>query len=259
MKIVSLYTGAQKSIRGQVVLVPSDISKVTNSLPRLTCESQIITLALKRRLSDKHSFHKQFIRPQNVNNALKYLKNNNTFYSDTEINSQWETFSEDQNKELWSAITNNSENSVNDPQEETVVDSEDEIDNDNPPEVVEYLQQKSCINSNTCFQQIHGPNVSTDNVLNVAPAEGQRPTTYFNEQNWEALAFPKLFPTGKFTFSHQREKKYFSARFYTKMEDLRKPRNISSMPLTFLKDKHLLIQFQLQQENHTFKIFLLVS
>ena len=99
MKIVPLYTGAQKGIRGHVVLVPSDISRVTNSLPRLTSESQIITLALKRRLSDKHSFHKQFIRPQNVNNALTYLKNNSSFYSDTEINSQWETLSEEQNKE----------------------------------------------------------------------------------------------------------------------------------------------------------------
>ena len=222
MKIVPLYTGAQKGIRGQVVLVPSDISKVTNSLPRLTSESQIITLALKRRLSDKHSFHKQFIRPQNVNNALTYLKNNSSFYSDTEINSQWETLSEEQNKELWSAITNRSENSANnDSQEETIVDSEDEIDNENPPEVVEYLQQKNCVNSNTCFQQIHGPNVTTDNVLNIAPAEGQRPTTFFNEKNWEALAFPKLFPTGKFTFNYQREKsiskkKYFSARLLHK-------------------------------------------
>ena len=222
MKIVPLYTGAQKGIRGQVVLVPSDISKVTNSLPRLTSESQIITLALKRRLSDKHSFHKQFIRPQNVNNALTYLKNNSSFYSDTEINSQWETLSEEQNKELWTAITNRSENSANnDSQEETIVDSEDEIDNENPPEVVEYLQQKNCVNSNTCFQQIHGPNVTTDNVLNIAPAEGQRPTTFFNEKNWEALAFPKLFPTGKFTFNYQREKsiskkKYFSARLLHK-------------------------------------------
>ena len=104
MKIVPLYTGAQKGIRGQVVLVPSDISKVTNSLPRVTSESQIITLTLKSRLSDKHSFHKQFIRPQNVKNALAYLKNNNSFYSDTEFNSQWETISEEQNKELWSAV-----------------------------------------------------------------------------------------------------------------------------------------------------------
>ena len=89
---------------------------------------------------DKHSFHKQFILSQIVNNALIYLKNNNSFYSDTEFNAQWETISEGQSKELWSATTNNSENSANDSQEETIVDSEDEIDNDNPPEVVEYLQ-----------------------------------------------------------------------------------------------------------------------
>ena len=64
------------------------------------------------------------LQPQNENNALKYLKNNNSFYSETEIKSQWETLSEEQNKELWSAIRNKSENSVDDSQ---VVDSEDEI------------------------------------------------------------------------------------------------------------------------------------
>ena len=218
MKIVSLYTGAQRSIRGQVVLVPTDISKVTNSLPRLTSESQIVTLALKRRLSDKHAFHRHFIRPSYVNESLKYLKNNSQFYSDIEINHEWETVSEQQNEEMWSAATNEPDGMLTtDSQTETIVDSEDEVDNDNPPEVAEYLKQKNAINSNNCLQEIHGPNLTTGDILNIAPAEAQRPTTYYKENNWEALAFPKLFPLGKYIFNYQRaktisKKKYFSAR-----------------------------------------------
>ena len=222
MKIVSLYTGAQRSIRGQVVLVPTDISKVTNSLPRLTSESQIVTLALKRRISDKHAFHRHFIRPSYVNKSLKYLKNNSQFYSDIEINHEWETVSEQQNEEMWSAATNEPDGMLTtDSQTETIVDSEDEVDNDNPPEVAEYLKQKNAINSNTCLQEIHGPNLTTGDILNIAPAEAQRPTTYYKENNWEALAFPKLFPLGKYIFNYQRaktisKKKYFSARLLNK-------------------------------------------
>ena len=222
MKIVSLYTGAQRTIRGQVVLVPTDISKVTNSLPRVTSESQIVTLALKRRLSDKYAFHRQFIRPSYVNKSLQYLKNNSQFYSNIEINHEWETVSEEQNEEIWSAATNEPDDMLTtDSQTETIVDSEDEVDNDNPPEVAEYLKQKNPINSNTCLQEIHGPNLTTGDILNIAPAEAQRPTTYFKEENWEALAFPKLFPLGKYTFNYQRaktisKKKCFSARILNK-------------------------------------------
>ena len=130
--------------------------------------------------------------------------------------------------------------------------------------MVEYLQQKSCINSKTCFQQIHGPNVSTDNVLNVAPAEGQRPTKYFNEQNWEALAFPKLFPTGKFTFNHQREKslrkkKYFSARLLNKDGRFAETSEYIFHALDILERQTLTDTISItKKKNHTFKIFLLV-
>ena len=66
MKIVAMPRGAQHGLHGQVVLVPADLSKVTSSLPHPSNESQIITLALKRRLTDKHCVQKQFIRPNIV-------------------------------------------------------------------------------------------------------------------------------------------------------------------------------------------------
>ena len=110
MKIVAKPTGAQTGIRGQVVLVPADISKVTTNLPRPTSHSQIITLALKRRLSDKHPFHEQFIRPQNVNAALNYLKRNSPFYTNVTVNEAWETFSAQHNPEFWTCITNQEQN-----------------------------------------------------------------------------------------------------------------------------------------------------
>lgn len=63
MKILSLPKGAQHGLKGQVVLVPSNVQQTVSSLPRNTSDSQIIALHLKRRLSDKATFSKQYIRP----------------------------------------------------------------------------------------------------------------------------------------------------------------------------------------------------
>ena len=103
MKIVALPRGAQKGIHGQVVLVPSDLSKVTQCLPRQTAESQIITLALKRRLSDAHSVFTQHISPANVNKALSYLKEHNKFYRTVVLNPSWEDESAGADPVLWAA------------------------------------------------------------------------------------------------------------------------------------------------------------
>lgn len=46
MKIVSKPRGAQHGIKGSVVLVPADLSKITTALPRTFSSSGWITLAL---------------------------------------------------------------------------------------------------------------------------------------------------------------------------------------------------------------------
>ncbi|KAK6181801.1 hypothetical protein SNE40_009585 [Patella caerulea] len=104
---VSLYKGAQHGLKGQVVLVPSDLTKVTTNLPRATSNSQIITLALKRRLSNKHAVHKQCIRPQYVNNAIKYLKTHSPLYSDVTIKESWESDSARSNGYFWTSVVQN--------------------------------------------------------------------------------------------------------------------------------------------------------
>ncbi len=108
-KIFKKPRGAQHGIKGQAVLVPADLSKVSTCLPRPTSDSQFIALALKRRLSDKHEVNKQFIRPGVVNDALSYLKANNIYYSDVEVNSHWQETSANHDKELWTALTDASD------------------------------------------------------------------------------------------------------------------------------------------------------
>ena len=53
MFIVAKTKGAQNGLKGQCVLVPADLKKVQTILPRSCDEEYLISLALKRRLTDK--------------------------------------------------------------------------------------------------------------------------------------------------------------------------------------------------------------
>lgn len=58
MSIVPKNKGAQFGLKRQCILVPSDLKKTVLSLPRACDDDCIISLALKRRLTDR-SYHCQ--------------------------------------------------------------------------------------------------------------------------------------------------------------------------------------------------------
>ena len=85
MFIVAKTKGAQHGLKGQCVLVPTDLKKVQTILPRSCDEEYLVSLALKRRLSDKSAVNKQQIRPALINQALKKLTEINPFYKNVVI------------------------------------------------------------------------------------------------------------------------------------------------------------------------------
>ena len=44
-----------------------------------------------------------------------------------------------------------------------------------------------------------------DDTITVAPGEGQNPISIFQDTNCEEMAFPHLFPTGKFGYKCERK------------------------------------------------------
>lgn len=70
-------------------MVPADLNKIASALPRPALESQIVAVALKRRLSDTQIVQKQYIRPDKVNTALATLKHINPYYAIVKTNSSW--------------------------------------------------------------------------------------------------------------------------------------------------------------------------
>ncbi|CAG2185965.1 unnamed protein product [Mytilus edulis] len=89
MKIMALPKGGQKGVHGPVVCVPSDLKKVTSILPRSEDESLLLKVKLKRKLIYKGYDKYQFVRPNNLEQALLYLKDQNIWYKDVAINNEW--------------------------------------------------------------------------------------------------------------------------------------------------------------------------
>ena len=47
------------------------------------------------------------------------------------------------------------------------------------------------------MHNIDGPNISSSEIVNIAPGEDQIPVSLTSEPNWEALAFFKECSTGR--------------------------------------------------------------
>ena len=45
----------------------------------------------------------------------------------------------------------------------------------------------------TVMHNIDGPDISSSEIVNIAPGDGQIPVSFTPEPNWEALAFPKEY------------------------------------------------------------------
>ena len=100
MKMVALPSGKQKCILGPAVNVPSNLKSIYTILPRLPSQTELIPLKLKRKLSYRGHYMYNYIRPEHIFNALRWLKVNNTIYSDIQVNDNWLTETLDNDSDL---------------------------------------------------------------------------------------------------------------------------------------------------------------
>ncbi|XP_078603869.1 uncharacterized protein LOC144877698 [Branchiostoma floridae x Branchiostoma japonicum] len=107
MKMVGLPRGGQKAIHGSAVNVPSKLQPVISLLPRLPESAEVVPFKLKRKLCYKGHYMHQYIRPQCVMKALRWLQENNPLYRDISICKDWESQWKDSEGDLWDAMTNN--------------------------------------------------------------------------------------------------------------------------------------------------------
>ena len=91
MKILSMFRyGSHYKVDGPPVNVPATIDKICKILPRIPDEAEVYPMKLKRKLKYKGNYMYNAIRKDVVMNALRWLKNNNDYYKDVEMNDIWD-------------------------------------------------------------------------------------------------------------------------------------------------------------------------
>ena len=89
MKMVALPSGKQRSIHGPAVNVPAKVDTICDVLPQLPSQSELVPLKLKRKVAYKGYYMYDYIRPQKLFEALRFLKANNPLYANIDIHEEW--------------------------------------------------------------------------------------------------------------------------------------------------------------------------
>ena len=256
MQIREVPRGGQLSIHGNVVNVPSDVNSTVHTLPRLISESQTIPIKLKRRLSYKHHYQFQNVRPKKVLDAANYLVTTselfksegievqdtwqNTVTTQCEENNEWGEFLTNDNikknseKETQNIENNNNGNSGSLNSE--AIDNDDD-DDDNWCEVDER-------HSGVTDTLLQDPEIAGngDNIINFAPGEGNKPLGIFMDKDSEFLSFPTIF-CGKRRADNKKRKVPVSYSTIAKWElRCQDRRAAQSVPNVFYKLKKLQIK-----------------
>ena len=190
-------------------------------------------LKLKRKLEFKGYVYFEAVRPELILEALMWLKSNNVLYKDIQmdvnnIDQSFTCLEEDNNNEEEGNMNDgelvclrdvDSNSRLVDNNMETDAGSDNE-ENDDPQ--IEYQSSVS----ETCLQS-RIPNYRVSNgsdkhstgieVYSIAPGEDKQPLSFVSDKQSEELAFPVLFPRGRFGYVAEREVKlsvgkYFNAR-----------------------------------------------
>ena len=170
MHIRALSSGGQFSVKGSVVNVPADIEPTIRALPRLQNESETIPEKLKRIKEFKHAVATENVRPVAVMTALRTLMKTSKLYQDANISVDNDWISSNTN------ITDESSNNLQGSDDESDTFSETG-ENDITP-LMTLLDERT---------------FDKNEVLSVAPGEGQRPLSVFKDPYSEYLAFPSIF------------------------------------------------------------------
>ncbi|XP_071152909.1 uncharacterized protein [Mytilus edulis] len=217
MKIVALPKGGQKAVHGPCVCVPSDISKVTTTLPRSEDDNCLVKVKLKRKLQYKGYEEYQFVDTKHLEEALSFLKEKNDWYSNVEINGEWlNPIPSSENICVAEKKDNKSYTRTDRVKEDNLEDKSDKKEED---AVDSYLDDSlQGVQLDTCLQPAdiaqEALDLLFDQEFNLSPAEGNNPVSLLKENGIEAKTFPVHYPTGKNTWNEDREEKLSLLRYF---------------------------------------------
>ena len=223
-KIVVMPKGQQRKIKGAICNVPVDCEHTCRVLPHPPSSSGIIMLKLKRKLEFRGHVYFQAVRPQLLLNALNWLKAHNALYKDIII----DVGNIDRIMTTLQSHEDNFDSDTNDKDLKGVQSCSNVLTEESCEEIDDPLNEHRLPISETCLQSLipdypvieeNNENVSSmgNEIYNIAPGENKHPVSLMTDHQCEELAFPNLFPKGRFGFTAERDiklspVKYFNAR-----------------------------------------------
>jgi hypothetical protein len=212
-KIIVMPKGQQKKVSGAICNVPVNCDQTCKILPRPPARSGIIMLKLKRKLEFRGHVYFQAVRPQLVESALNWLIQNNALYSN--VTTDMSNISEDLKTLQHDASTDTDTSS-----EKLPTNEDDALEENDDP-----LNTHRQATNETCLQSVLPDYPVTlqqsgslgNEIYDIAPGENRHPASIMTDKKCEQLAFPVLFPKGRFGYTEERKiklspVKYFNAR-----------------------------------------------
>ncbi|XP_016118254.1 uncharacterized protein [Sinocyclocheilus grahami] len=206
MKMLALPKGGQNGVHGPITCVPANIVQTSNLLPLSSMEGSLLPVKLKRKLTYKGHYKYQFVDTIHIRQALKCLKQINVHYKEIEFNEVWlnEFCSEQDNDVLEKETDGHAERG-----EASVEVGEDELLHD---------RQQHCMFQDTCLMPVdigqEALDQYFDDIMNLAPAEGNNPVKLLSDFVNEAKCFPVLFPQGCNTYHENRDNRLTLSRYF---------------------------------------------
>ncbi|XP_052276203.1 uncharacterized protein LOC127875286 isoform X2 [Dreissena polymorpha] len=203
MQMRELPRGGQVSITGNVVNVPTDVNKTARILPRRQCDDECIPIKLKRRLGYKQHYLYEYVRPNKVIGAIKWLTEHSILYQQEGIiiDEEWEQHlkSGTDVNPIELVETGTMEYSVKHHKTDSDLSLEEQQSNDD----LEYERLEGVFDKDPLDGASAGPldtllqaqNImeETRDILSVAPGEGSSPLSIFLDKHAESLSFPSLY------------------------------------------------------------------
>ena len=250
-KIIIMPKGQQKKVSGAICNVPVDCGHTCNFLPQPPERSGIIMLKLKRKLEFRGHVYFQAVRPQLIEDALNWLKQNNPLYSNvtTQMNNKSINLKNLGQNEVLDTHASTEECSTFFNQlptnESDLIEENDDLLNEHRQAIHE-----------TCLLSVLPDYLATmetsqrgslgNEIYNIAPGKNSHPVSVMTDEKCEELAFPILFPKGRFGYMQERKikltpVKYFNARFYIIVDDLLQILNTCSLHNLLLNRRKFLM------------------
>ena len=187
MQIFEKPRGGQRSLRGNIVNVPSDVSSTMTVLPRTLSDIETVQVKLKRKSEFKHSVMHEAIRPVKCLNALRWLIDNSQLFRQEgiKIDECWQLTGENE----YFGHENSEQDANVAPSENLDKDQQNDDSSDGWSEVEDF-DTRLTGNTDTLLHPIDVGNITS---ISLAPGEGQMPLGLYQDKHSEILSFPSLF------------------------------------------------------------------